>query len=79
MEQDKDADRFASLFSHSISPFEGFQTLHQEIKTSVESLQGEEMVSSEQSDIDIIGSLPHAIGHNCLRSSEESWYSFEMV
>ncbi|MCJ1321903.1 hypothetical protein MMC15_007248 [Xylographa vitiligo] len=79
VEQDKDADRFASLFSHSISPFEGFQTLHQEIKTSVESLQGEEMVSSEESDIDIIGSLPHAIGHNCLRSSEESWYSFEMV
>ena len=78
MEQDQDADRLASLFSHSIPPLEGFKTLHQEIKASVESLQGEEMVISEESDMDIIGSLPHTIRRDRLRRSEDSWYSFEM-
>ncbi|MCJ1419259.1 hypothetical protein MMC32_005613 [Xylographa parallela] len=78
VQQDQDADRLASLFSHSIPPLKGFKTLHQEIKASVESLQGEEMVISEESDMDIIGSLPHTIRRDRLRRSEDSWYSFEM-
>ncbi|MCJ1383404.1 hypothetical protein MMC17_006518 [Xylographa soralifera] len=78
VEQGQDAEQFASLFSHSITPFKGFQTLHQEIETSVESLQSEKMVSCEESNRDIIVSLPHAIRNDRLRISEDSWYSFEM-
>ncbi|MCJ1281299.1 hypothetical protein MMC26_000617 [Xylographa opegraphella] len=78
VEQDDDADRFATLFPHSISSFEGFQTLRQEIEAAMESLQGEEMVSSEESDMGIVGSVLHTMRHGQLRSSEDSWYSFEM-
>ncbi|MCJ1390501.1 hypothetical protein MMC18_003361 [Xylographa bjoerkii] len=78
VQQDQDADDFATLFSRSNSPFKGFQTLHQEIKTAMESLQGEEMVSTDEPNSYIVGSLPRAMRHDRLRSSEDSWYSFGM-
>ncbi|MCJ1401544.1 hypothetical protein MMC11_004760 [Xylographa trunciseda] len=77
-QQDQDANSFATLFSRSIALVKGRQALQQEIETSMESLQGEEMVRIDGPNVYIIGPVPHAIRHDRLRNSKNSWYSFEI-
>ena len=77
MEQDQVSDQFATFFSRSISLLKRFQAL-QEVKTAVEPLQGEEMVSINEPSAYAIGSMPHVVRHDRSLSSEDSWCSLEM-